>query len=214
MAEQEAKDVKTGTTTVGLIYDGGVVLAADKRASMGHIAYEEESEKIYRVNDIVAMTNAGNVGDSLTVIRFIRSQAKVYELERGEKMTARAASTLLSNVLGANRYYPFIVQFLVGGFNGKPGLFDVTPYGAVLERTNYAVSGSGTEPALTTLDLGYKKGMGEKEAINLAIRAVESGKRRDVFSGGVGVTVWVVDAKGVREVSKSAVERPAKESSQ
>ncbi len=211
MEGQQIKDVKTGTTTVGLIYEGGVVLAADKRASMGHIAYEEESEKIYKVNDFVAMTNAGNVGDSLIIIRFIRSQAKVYELERGERMSARAASTILSNVLGANRYYPYIVQFVIGGFNGKAGLFDVTPYGAVLERTQYAVSGSGTEPALTALDLGYRKGMNEKEAITLAVRAIEAGKRRDIYSGGVGATVWVVDTKGAREVSKASLDRIAKE---
>ncbi len=209
---EQIKDVKTGTTTVGLIYDSGVILAADKRASMGHIAYEEESEKIYKINDFVAMTNAGNVGDSLIIIRFIRSQAKVYELERGERMSARAASTMLSNVLGANRYYPYIVQFVMGGFNGgKPTLFDVTPYGAVLERTQYAVSGSGTEPALTTLDLGYKKGMNERDAILLAARAIESGKRRDIYSGGVGATVWVVDSKGTREVSKAALDKFTKE---
>lgn len=211
MTEQQVGDVKTGTTTVGLIYESGVVLAADKRASMGHIAYEEESEKIYRVNDFTAMTNAGNVGDSLTIIRFIRAQAKVYELERGERMSARAIATILSNVLGANRYYPFIVQFVIGGYNGKPGLFDVTPYGAVLERTQYAVSGSGTEPALTTLDLGYKKNMNEKEAVLLAARAIESGKRRDIFSGGVGATIWVVDSKGTREVPKAALDRLARE---
>lgn len=208
---EQPKDVKTGTTTAGLVYDSGVVLAADKRASMGHIAYEEESEKIYKVNEAVAMTNAGNVGDSLTIIRFIRAQARVYELERGERMSGRAISTLLSNVLGANRYYPFIVQFVVGSYNGKPGLFDVTPFGAVLERANYAVSGSGTEPALTALDLGYKKGMSEKEAIALGVRAIEAGKKRDIFSGGVGVTVWVVDAKGAREVPKAAIEKLSKE---
>lgn len=205
--EHDIKDLKTGTTTVGIIYNGGVVLAADKRASMGHIVYEEESEKIYDINGVFALTNAGNVGDSLTVIRFLRAQAKIYELERYEKMTAKAAANLLSNVLGASRYYPYICQFLVGGFNGGPELFDVTPFGAMLERKNYAVSGSGTEQALATIDMGYKDGMNEKEATALAVKAIEAGKRRDVYSGGKGATVFIADSKGVRQLSADAVNK-------
>ncbi len=202
MDKEDLKQLKTGTTTVGIVYSNGVVLAADKRASMGHIVYEEDSEKIYDINGLFAITNAGNVGDSLMVIRFLKAQAKIYELEREEKMTAKAAATFLSNVLGSTRYYPYICQFLVAGYNGGPELFDVTPFGAMLERKNYAATGSGTEQALATLDNYYKQGMNEKEAIALGIKAIEAGKRRDVFSGGKGVTVFVVDAKGVRQVQQ------------
>jgi len=205
------QDIKTGTTTVGLIYDKGVVLAADQRASMGHIAYDEEAEKVYKINSRLAVTNAGNVGDSLTVIRFLKNHAKLYELERHETMSARAATTFLSNILNGNRHYPFIVQLVLGGFNSKPELFDLTPYGGIMERDKYAVSGSGTEQALNTLDLGYKKGSSEKEAIELAIKAVESGKRRDLYSGGVSITVFVVDEKGVKQLPKEKVEKIIKE---
>ncbi len=197
----EHKDLKTGTTTVGIIYKDGVVLAADKRASMGHIVYEEESEKIYKINDAMALTNAGNVGDSQAIVRYLKSQAKLYELDRNEIMSARAASTMLSNILNASRFAPYIAQFVIGGYTDKkPLLFDLTPYGGVLERTQYAVSGSGTEPALNTIDLGWKKDLSEKEAVALAVRAIESGKRRDVYSGGKGATVFVINAKGVTQL--------------
>ncbi|HJJ50218.1 MAG TPA: proteasome subunit beta, partial [Methanocorpusculum sp.] len=32
---QEHQDVKTGTTTVGIVFDGGVILATERRATMG-----------------------------------------------------------------------------------------------------------------------------------------------------------------------------------
>jgi len=203
--------LKTGTTTIGLIYDSGIVLAADKRASMGHIAYDDESEKIYKIGPHLAVTNAGSVGDSLTIIRFLKSQARLYELERNEPMTARAATTFISNILNGNRYYPYIVQLVVGGYNGKAELFDLTPDGGLLERDKYAVSGSGTEQALNTLDLGYKKGMNEKDAIALAISAISSGKRRDLYSGGIGATVFVIDKNGIREIAADKVEKIEKE---
>jgi proteasome beta subunit len=200
-------DLKTGTTTVGLKYADGIVLAADMRASMGHIAYEEEAEKIYRITDNIAVTNAGNVGDSLTIIRFLRSQARLYELEREQKMTVKAAANLLSNILNSNRYYPFIVQLIIGGVNSYPELFELTPYGGILERKEYAVSGSGTELALNTLDQGYKKGFGEEDAITLAIKAIEAGKKRDVYSGGKSVSVAVLDKSGIRFLNNEKVEK-------
>jgi len=205
------QDIKTGTTTVGLIYDSGVVLAADQRASMGHIAYDDESEKVYKITNNLAVTNAGNVGDSLTIIRFLKSHAKLYELERNEKMTATAATTFISNILNGNRHYPYIVQLIIGGYNGKASLFDLTPYGGILERDKFAVSGSGTEQALNTLDLGYKKNMTEKEAITLALKAIESGKRRDLYSGGVSSTVFIINEKGVQQINKEKIDSIIKE---
>jgi len=205
------QDIKTGTTTVGLIYDSGVVLAADQRASMGHIAYDDESEKVYKITNNLAVTNAGNVGDSLTIIRFLKSHAKLYELERNEKMTATAATTFISNILNGNRHYPYIVQLIIGGYNGKASLFDLTPYGGILERDKFAVSGSGTEQALNTLDLGYKKNMTEKEAITLCIKAIESGKRRDLYSGGVSSTVFIINEKGVQQINKEKIDSIIKE---
>ncbi|MFH1587192.1 MAG: proteasome subunit beta [Candidatus Diapherotrites archaeon] len=199
-------DLKTGTTTAGLKTADAVVLAADMRASMGHIAYEEEAEKLYKITDYMGVTNAGNVGDSLTIIRFLRSQAKLYEMERKEHMTVKGAATLLSNILNANRHYPFIVQLIVGGMNNKPELFEVTPFGGVLDRKRYAVSGSGTESALTVLDQGYRSEMTEEEGIALAINAIEAGKKRDIYSGGKSVSVMVIDKKGARMLSEKEVD--------
>jgi proteasome beta subunit len=205
-------DLKTGTTTVGLITKDGVVLAADMRASMGHLAYDEESKKIYKITNRIGATNAGSVGDSLTVVRFLRSHAGLYEIERNTNITPRALASYLANVLNSNRYFPFSVQFILGGLNKKPEIFELTPYGGVLERDTYAVSGSGTELALTTLDQNYKKGMTEAEGITLAIKAINAGKKRDIYSGGKSVSVMVINEKGIRDLSESEVQNfsPAK----
>ena len=108
--------------------------------------------------------------------------------------------------------FPFSVQFILGGLNKKPELFELTPYGGVLERDTYAVSGSGTELALTTLDQNYKKGISEAEGITLAIKAINAGKKRDIYSGGKSVSVMVINEKGIRDLSESEVQSfsPAK----
>ncbi|MFH1588087.1 MAG: proteasome subunit beta [Candidatus Diapherotrites archaeon] len=205
--EKDIKDIKTGTTTVGIKTRDCIVLAADQRASMGNLAIDEDAEKIYKITDCLAVTNAGNVGDSLTIIRFLKSHAKLYEIGREEKLTAKAATTFLSNILNANRYYPFIVQLVVGSFINKPELFELTPFGGLIEKDKYAVSGSGTYLALNTMDLNYRDNMAESEAIALAIQAVNSGKKRDIYSGGNGVTVAVIDSKGTRFLSEAEKEK-------
>lgn len=207
MENSDLKDFKTGTTTVGLITEDSVVLAADMRASMGHIAYDEESQKIYKITETIAVTNAGAVGDSLTLVRFLKSHARLYEIERDTKITPNAIVTYLSNVLNANRYYPFAAQFVLGGINNGPEIFELTPYGGILKRDKFAVSGSGTEPAMTTLDQNYKKGMTEEEGIALAIKAVNAGKKRDIYSGGKSVSVMVISKKGIRELSETEVQK-------
>ncbi len=205
--ENTIRDFKTGTTTVGLIATDSVVLAADMRASFGHIAYDEESQKLYKITDRIGVTNAGSVGDSLTLVRFLRSQARLYEIERDIKITPKALVTYLSNILNANRYYPFSAQFVMGGLNNGPELFEITPYGGILKRDKFAVSGSGTEPAMTTLDQNYKKGMTEEEGIAVAIKAVNAGKTRDIYSGGKSISVMVITEKGIRDLKDSEVQK-------
>ncbi len=205
--ENIIKDFKTGTTTVGLVATNSVVLAADMRASFGHIAYDEESQKLYKITDRIGVTNAGSVGDSLTLVRFLRSHARLYEIERDIKITPKALVTYLSNVLNANRYYPFAAQFVMGGLNNGPELFEITPYGGILKRDKFAVSGSGTEPAMTTLDQNYKKGMTEEEGIAVAIKAVNAGKTRDIYSGGKSISVMVISEKGIRNLKDSEVQK-------
>lgn len=201
-----AEKMKTGTTTVGLIFKDGVVLGADQRATMGHIA-DKNMTKIYSITKNVATTIAGAVGDSLTIIRFLRAQANLYEIERETKITPQAVSSLLSNVLNGNRYYPFIFQPIIGGINNKPELFELTPFGCMTEKKEYAVTGSGTTFAMTTLDKEYKKNLSEKEAIELAVKAVRAATNRDIYSGGDSVTIVVIDKNGYREIDRSEIDK-------
>lgn len=204
MPNETSKGLQTGTTTVGVVASDAVVLAADMRASLGHIAYDEENEKLSEITEHIALTNAGSVGDTMTIVRYLRSHAKLYELEREHPMTTKALVTFLANILGGHY---FEAQFLVGGCTQKPQLFEAVPGGAILERQKYAVSGSGTEFALTTLDNSYKEGLGREEAIALAVNAVNAGKKRDIFSGGLSVSALVIDQNGITRLTPKQVEK-------
>ena len=54
--------VKTGTSTLGITFDGGVVVGADHRATMGHFIANKRVQKLFQISDTIALTTAGLVG--------------------------------------------------------------------------------------------------------------------------------------------------------
>ena len=68
-----------GTTTIGLVCSDGIVLVADKRASMGYFVANRNAQKIYQIDDKIAMTTAGSVGDAQTLVRWIKSEIALYK---------------------------------------------------------------------------------------------------------------------------------------
>jgi proteasome beta subunit len=198
---------KTGTTTVGIRTKECVVLAADQKATMGYFAADLDAQKVYKLTDRIALTIAGGMGDAQTLVRFLRSQAKLFEVERENAITTKALVTFIANILSGNRYYPFMVQFIIGGYTGNAQLFSMDAVGSIAPVEDYTVSGSGSEFAMGVLDTQYHATMKKDEVIKLAIKAVQAAKKRDVMSGGHSFTITVIDSNGIQELSKKDVEK-------
>lgn len=73
-----------GTTTVGIVCKDGVVLAADRRASLGNIIYARNVTKIHKIDEHLAIAGAGDVGDILNLVRLLRAEAKLYYSQSGK----------------------------------------------------------------------------------------------------------------------------------
>jgi proteasome beta subunit len=198
---------KTGTTTVGVVGPDFVLLAADQQATMGNIVADEDAQKIYSITDYVALTISGGVGDALAIIRFLKAQAALYEVERGTRITPRAVASLLSNVLNGNRYYPFMFMPLIGGMNNKAELYEIDPVGSIADKKKYGVTGSGSDFAISILDSEYKEGLNEDDAIALGVKAVMASKNRDIYTGGKTISVTIIDKDGYRIVDPKEVEK-------
>ena len=198
---------KTGTTTLGIKTKDAVILAADQKATMGYFAAELDSRKVYKLSDRIGITIAGGSGDAQTLVRFLRSQAKLFEIERDNKITTKALVTFIANILSGNRYYPFMVQFIVGGYTGTPALFSMDAVGGTADVSDYTVTGSGSEFAMGVLDSSYDPTMKKEDAMKLAVKAISASKKRDVMSGGNSITMMVIDSNGIQEVPKKDVEK-------
>lgn len=197
--------VKKGTTTVGLICGGGVVLASEKRATMGSFIASRAAKKIYRVDERMGMTTAGIVGDAQTLVRLISVEARLYKIRRQEPMTVKAMTTLLSNVLSGQRMFPYIVQLLVGGIDRNGAhIFSIDPFGGNTDEKEIAATGSGSPIAYGVLEDRYSKDMPLEEGISLAIQALHSAMKRDSASGG-DMQVVVIRKEKYEEVGEEKI---------
>jgi proteasome beta subunit len=187
---------KTGTTTVALKCKDGIVLAADKRATMGSFISNKEAEKIYQIDAKIAATIAGGVGDAQNVMRMLRAEAKLFKMNRKQPMTIKGVATLMANILNGNRYYPYLVMSIVAGMDDKPRVFSIDPVGGLMEEDAIS-TGSGSPIAYGVLESQYKKDKTVKENISIALKAVKIAQERDAASGN-GVTLATITEEGFK----------------
>lgn len=189
---------KTGTTTVGIKAKDGVVLAADTQASLDHMVETLNIRKILPITDRIAITTAGSVGDVQALARMLEAEARYYQFTWGRPMTTRAMANLLSNILNENKWFPYMVQILIGGYVDQPELASLDALGGLVFE-KYTATGSGSPFAIAILEDGYREDMSVEEAKELAVKAVRTAGKRDVYTGERKVQVVVITKDGMKE---------------
>lgn len=193
--EDDDTVAKTGTTTVGISTDDGVVIGTDRRASLGgRFVSNKNVVKVEQVHPTAALTLVGSVGGAQSFIRTLRSEANLYESRRGERMSIHALATLAGNFA---RGGPFIaINPILGGVDEEGShVYSIDPAGGVMED-DYTVTGSGMQLAHGALEGEYDPSMSLEEAETLAARAVQAASERDTGSGN-GLVIATITEDGV-----------------
>ena len=188
-----------GATAIGLTYQDGVILAADKRISYGNFVVNKNTKKIFSITDQIASACAGMVADMQVLTRQVGALAKIRKLETRREMATNSAAKLMSVIMFERRYFPLLTQVIVGGVNTLPEIYTLDPLGSLLPD-NYAAVGTGAELALGLIDSEYKKDMTEDASKKLAIKAIKSSVQRDSASGD-GIDILAITNKGTKEES-------------
>jgi proteasome beta subunit len=196
ISEEDLENVtKTGTTTIGLSTEEGVVMATDMRASLGgRFVANKDVQKVEQVHPRAALTMAGSVGGAQSFIRSLRAEADLYEARRGEDMSMQALSTLAGNFLRGGPF--FLVNPILGGVDDEGShVYNVDPAGGVMED-DYTVTGSGMQLAYGTLEQEYSDDLTNEEAKQVAARGIVSAVERDTGSGN-GIYLAEITEEGV-----------------
>ena len=185
-----------GTTGLALKFAGGIIIAADRRASMGTFVASKNAKKVHKLNEVTGIGIAGLVSDAQSLIDLMKAELSLYELENGFRPTTRVAGSLLATVIhgGYRRYQPYWVQLLVGGVDRRGShIFVLDPSGSISEEEYFAI-GSGTLLSIGVLEATWKPDMTKAKAKELAITALKTAIRRDTATGN-GIDGLIFSAK-------------------
>jgi proteasome beta subunit len=200
---------KTGTTTIGILCNDGIVLAADKRGTYGgsggvsYIASTDE-EKVQQVTNKIVVTTAGVASELQKVIKVVRASIRLKDLRSKKESSVLESANLFATVSYQNiRQFstiPGITHFLLAGFDDSGfHLFDVNPDGYLQKIEKYAATGSGMIHANPILDSEYKKDINLEEGIELAKKCINASTKRDPASGE-GIDIFTITKDEVKQV--------------
>ncbi|HLC85756.1 MAG TPA: proteasome subunit beta [Candidatus Nanoarchaeia archaeon] len=196
---------KTGTTTVGIVCKDGVILAADRKMTLGgQIVSNKKFEKVFAINEDIAITIAGLVSDVQLLTKLIKAQIKLDELKKGKKIKVKEAANMLANLVYSNirkfSTIPGVTGFLLGGKDAEGlHLYELGMDGSLTKCDDYVADGSGMLFALGVLEANYKEDVTVEEGLKLAVKAVSASMQRDTASGA-GMDVISITKEGIRKV--------------
>jgi len=189
-----------GTTTLGFVYQGGVMIAVDSRSTMGQYIASGTVKKVIKINKYLLGTMAGGAADCAFWERELGRQCRLYELRNKERISVAAASKILGNILYGYRNYGLSVGTMIAGWDKTgPHLHYVDNDGTRLKGKLFSV-GSGSTYAYGILDSEYRYDLTDQEAAELGRRAIYHATHRDAYSGSI-INVFHVKADGWVEIS-------------
>ena len=210
-----------GTTIVAATFPGGVVMAGDRRATMGNIIAQRDIEKVFAADEFSAVGIAGTAGLAVEMVRLFQTELEHYEKIEGTTLSldgkANRLATLIRGNLGMAMQGLAVVP-LFAGYDLRQGTgrifsYDVT--GGRYEETAFHSVGSGSLFARGSLKKLYREDLDEDECVTAVIQALYDAADDDSATGGPDLTrrifpvVQIVTAEGVRRLPDDDVAQVA-----
>lgn len=185
-----SKDVPHGTTIVAATFGGGVVMAGDRRATMGNIIAQRDIEKVFPADEYSCVGIAGSAGLAVEMVRLFQVELEHYEKLEGTTLSLDGKSNRLSALIRGNLALAMQGLAVVPLFAGydedlKGGrIFSYDPTGGRYEETSFHSVGSGSLFARGALKKLYREGMSATDCVTATIQALYDAADDDSATGG------------------------------
>ncbi|MEV0718535.1 proteasome subunit beta [Asanoa sp. NPDC050611] len=183
------------TTIVAITAVGGVVMAGDRRATMGNLIASRDIEKVHPADEYSLVGIAGTAGVGIELMRLFQVELEHYEKIEGAMLSldgkANRLAAMIRGNLGAALQGLAVVP-LFAGFDlsagdparaGRIFSYDVTG-GPYEERAGYDAIGSGSIFANAALKKRFRAGLSVEDATRLAVEALYDAADDDTATGG------------------------------
>ena len=211
-------DAVHGTTIVSLTFAGGVVMAGDRRATMGNVIAQKDIEKVFPADEWSCVGIAGTAGLAVEMVKLFQVELEHYEKIEGASLSvdgkANRLATLIRGNLGMAMQGLAVVPMFAGydpeTHGGRIFSYDVT--GGRYEEHRHHSVGSGSMFARGALKKLWREDISPAEAISVAVESLYDAADDDSATGGPDLArgilpvIAVVDSDGYRRVPESELD--------
>jgi proteasome beta subunit len=212
-----AAEAPHGTTVVATTFSDGVVMAGDRRSTMGNIIAQRDVEKVFPADDFSCVGIAGAAGVAVEMVRLFQLELEHYEKIEGSVLSLDGKANRLSHMIRGNlgmAMQGLAVVPLFAGFDlelnkGRIFSYDVTG-GRSEEHTYYSV-GSGSLFARGALKKLFRDDLNSDDAATVCVQSLYDAADDDSATGGPDLSrkifpvVAVVDVHGYRRLPEDDV---------
>ena len=178
------------TTIVALVHEGGIVMAGDRRATMGSMIASRSIEKVFPADEYSAVGIAGTAGLAVELVRLFQLELEHYEKIEGSLLSLDGKANRLATIIRGQlslALQGLAVVPLFGGYDldrgtGRIFSYDVT--GGRYEEHDHHAVGSGSVFARGSLKKRWRPGLDEAGAIAVAVEALMDAADDDSATGG------------------------------
>jgi proteasome beta subunit len=188
------RDLPHGTTIVAAEFDGGAVMAGDRRATAGSMIAQRDIEKVFRCDEFSCIGISGSAGISLDMVRLFQVELEHYEKLEGRALSLEGKANRLATIVRGNlgaAMQGFVVVPLFAGYDedrGKGRIFSYDPTGGRYDEHRFHSIGSGSVFARGSLKKLYADGMQAADAILACMQALYDAADDDSATGGPDIT--------------------------
>jgi len=221
-AVEGAVQVPHGTTIVAASFPGGVMLAGDRRATMGNVIAQRDIEKVFPADEFSAVGIAGTAGLAVEMVKLFQLELEHFEKVEGSQLSLEGKANRLSTMIRSNlgmalqglAVVPVFAGYDVNRGKGRIFSYDVT--GGRSEEHGFAAVGSGAVFARGSLKKLYREDLTEQQAATAVIQALYDAADDDSATGGPDLTrriypiVSVITEEGHRRLTDAEVSEIAR----
>ncbi|MFE9726244.1 proteasome subunit beta [Streptomyces sp. NPDC005794] len=210
---QGAIEAPHGTTIVAASFPGGVVLAGDRRATMGNMIAQRDIEKVFPADEYSAVGIAGTAGLAVEMVKLFQLELEHFEKVEGATLSLEGKANRLSTMIRSNlamamqglAVVPLFAGYDVDREKGRIFSYDVT--GGRSEEHGYAATGSGSVFARGSMKKLFRDDLTEEQTLTLVVQALYDAADDDSATGGPDVArriypiVTVITDEGFRKLN-------------
>jgi proteasome beta subunit len=210
-------DVPHGTTIVAATYDNGVIMAGDRRATIGNVIAQRDIQKVFPTDEYSCVGIAGTAGLAIEMVRLFQVELEHYEKLEGATLSLDGKANRLSAMIRNNlsmamqglAVVPLFAGYDLVAQTGRIFSYDVT--GGRYEQDSFHTVGSGSVFARGSLKKLYREGMPLEDTVLALLQALYDAADDDSATGGPDLTrsifpvVLAVSAEGTRRLSDDEI---------